>query len=421
MQKRRLDSWKAIAAFLGRSLRTVQRWHDLNGLPVHHFGGSKGSVFAYEEEIDAWLAGLAEGYGGERSTRDEQQDCARRTSRELTATADAMWETRSVKNIQAISDLYHKAIDDDSGNAAAFIGLANAMVFSAMTDVVDATIALPVAQDALRRIPPLQSDSIDAKCPAAWIDLLSHRNWRQARSRFEEVVSKRPSSSFARAGLALSRLADGNADEAVECAWDAWRLNPLVRSLSGLLCWFVYLSGDHKRVLHLAAQMTCANGNRFETCTTEALVLAQDPFSATNLTRLEEAAQEQPQNQLLQGVLGYVYGQIGEEAKARNKQAQLVNWSENARRSKAYPLALVFLGLQDEHEAISWLEVAFAEGSLWSLGFRSDPMLRSLKGHPGFERLLSKIGAPHLYRAPEIRTSVSGVLLGNAQVGESSQ
>jgi len=83
-------------------------------------------------------------------------------------------------------------------------------------------------------------------------------------------------------------------------------------------------------------------------------------------------------------------------------------------------LALVFLGLQDEHEAISWLDVAFAEGSIWSLGFRSDPMLRSLKGHPAFERLLSKIGTPNLYRAPEIRTSASGVLLGSAQVGESS-
>ena len=143
MQKKRLDSWKAIAEFLGRSLRTVQRWHELNGLPVHHFGGHKGSVFAYEEEIDAWLAGLAEGSGGSVAKADEQIVNAKRASRELTTTADSMWETRSVKSIHTISDLYHKAIDHDTGNAAAFIGLANAMIFSAMNDVMEASIAFP--------------------------------------------------------------------------------------------------------------------------------------------------------------------------------------------------------------------------------------------------------------------------------------
>jgi len=420
MQKRRLDSWKAIAEFLGRSLRTVQRWHDLNGLPVHHFGGSKGSVFAYEEEIDTWLAGLAGGSGGDHINKDEKQECARRTSRELTITANTMWETRSLQSIHTISNLYHQAIENDPSNASAFIGLANTMVFSAMNDVIDAAIAFPIAQDALRRIPAIESDSIDAKCPAAWIDLLYHRNWRQARVRFEEVVSKRPSSSFAQSGLALSRLADGNLEEAVECAWEAWRLNPLVRTLSGLLCWFIYLGGEYERVLHLTEQMRCASGNGPVTGIVESLVLAQEPVSPAILVRMEAAVQEQPQNQLLHGVLGYAYGRAGEEAKARDEQALLASWAENGRKSKGYPLALVLLGLHHQQEAISWLETAFAEGSLWIFGFRSDPLLQSLSGDPRFERLISKIGAPHPYRAPEVRTSVSGILLSRAPVGESS-
>jgi hypothetical protein len=421
MQKKRLDSWKAIAEFLGRSLRTVQRWHELNGLPVHHFGGHKGSVFAYEEEIDAWLAGLAEGSGGSAARADEQVVSAKRTSRELTTTADSMWETRSVKSIHTISDLYHKAIDYDTGNAAAFIGLANAMVFSAMNDVMDASIAFPIAQDALRRIPPMESDSVDAKCPAAWIDLLYNRNWRQARARFEDVVKLRPSSSFARAGLALSRIADGNTEEAVEYGWEAWRLNPLVRTLSGLLCWFVYLNGEFQRVLELTAQLRCASGNGPVTGMIEALVLAQDPNSADNLALLESAVQEQPQNYLLLGALGYAYGMAGEEPKARIKLEQLSQMTERARKSKSYPLALVLLGLREEQEAISWLEAAFEEGSLWSLGFRTDPMLRSLRGHPRFERLVSKIGAPNLFGAPaEFNNRISRVFMDRALAGKSS-
>ena len=56
--KTRLDSWKEIADYLGRDVRTVIRWEKDKGLPVHRIpGGKHHSVFAYREEIDAWLNG----------------------------------------------------------------------------------------------------------------------------------------------------------------------------------------------------------------------------------------------------------------------------------------------------------------------------------------------------------------------------
>lgn len=52
---RRLESWKVIARYLGRDIRNVQRWEHERGLPVHRVPGQKGSVFAYENELDRWL------------------------------------------------------------------------------------------------------------------------------------------------------------------------------------------------------------------------------------------------------------------------------------------------------------------------------------------------------------------------------
>lgn len=52
----RLDSWKAIAHYLGRDVRSVQRWERERGLPIHRLPGQKGgAVFAYEEELEEWL------------------------------------------------------------------------------------------------------------------------------------------------------------------------------------------------------------------------------------------------------------------------------------------------------------------------------------------------------------------------------
>jgi TolB-like protein/Flp pilus assembly protein TadD len=50
-----LDSWKEIGAYLGRSEKTVRRWEDREGLPVHRLLHEKGgSVYGYTGELDAW-------------------------------------------------------------------------------------------------------------------------------------------------------------------------------------------------------------------------------------------------------------------------------------------------------------------------------------------------------------------------------
>jgi hypothetical protein len=52
----RLDSWKEIAHYLGRDVRTVIRWERDRGLPVSRVpGGKRSRVFAHPDELDHWL------------------------------------------------------------------------------------------------------------------------------------------------------------------------------------------------------------------------------------------------------------------------------------------------------------------------------------------------------------------------------
>jgi hypothetical protein len=52
-----IESWKAIAAFFSVSVRTVQKWEQELGLPVHRMPGAKGRVYAYAAELRDWKAG----------------------------------------------------------------------------------------------------------------------------------------------------------------------------------------------------------------------------------------------------------------------------------------------------------------------------------------------------------------------------
>jgi len=57
-QTLRLDSWKEIATYLKRGVRTVRRWEREEGLPVRrHVHGKQATIYAFAQEIDRWLEG----------------------------------------------------------------------------------------------------------------------------------------------------------------------------------------------------------------------------------------------------------------------------------------------------------------------------------------------------------------------------
>jgi tetratricopeptide (TPR) repeat protein len=69
---RRLRDWKEIAAFFGRDERTVRRWEQQRGLPVHRIsGGARSLVFAYTDELERWLRS-----GSEPPAKDEAEEIA---------------------------------------------------------------------------------------------------------------------------------------------------------------------------------------------------------------------------------------------------------------------------------------------------------------------------------------------------------
>jgi len=89
-----LSSWKDIAQYLGKGVRTVQRWERHLGLPVRRPTGAtqKSAVVLYRGDVDVWLATrfsarpfLKDGVNGNqpsRSTRSALKERIR-TAQEL--------------------------------------------------------------------------------------------------------------------------------------------------------------------------------------------------------------------------------------------------------------------------------------------------------------------------------------------------
>src|SRR5688572_17672350 len=109
MTSERLDSWKEIAAYLNRSVRTVTRWEREEGLPVHrHLHNKSGSVYAYKGELDTWWNSR----GASADATPESQPSRFRSARRLWTVATVVLVLLGVSAITWLSRARHPSLPD---------------------------------------------------------------------------------------------------------------------------------------------------------------------------------------------------------------------------------------------------------------------------------------------------------------------
>ena len=88
-----LNSWKEIAAYLNRCVRTVQRWEIELGLPVRRpRAKNRSAVMAFRAEIDAWTRGCPV------ASIAEQAVPPRTDVYQVTALSSLILESRGLQN-----------------------------------------------------------------------------------------------------------------------------------------------------------------------------------------------------------------------------------------------------------------------------------------------------------------------------------
>jgi hypothetical protein len=117
----RLDSWKEIAIYLRREIRTVQRWEQGEGLPVKRIFHRKGSsVYAFTNELDVWLASRSPSQVRSLDVK-KKNGCANMPSRiVLVARGAKSWAVESNTECKAGTIA---SGDLDSSNSPEFKGL----------------------------------------------------------------------------------------------------------------------------------------------------------------------------------------------------------------------------------------------------------------------------------------------------------
>jgi tetratricopeptide (TPR) repeat protein len=424
--KERLESWKEIAAYLNRSERTVRRWEEKEGLPVHRLAHDKrGSVYGFTWELDAWRESRrqlveAEAPETERTRADPARIGGQWRAAAILITlvgiAAGLWFfTRPVpapppRNPEAVRLVqlanfalnagrtqietgiryYQDAIRLDPEYALAWSGLASAhlvRVWFAEVPVQEGeALARKEATEAMRLDPTLGNPWRVFAAASHFLD------WEHTRAdaEFRKARELNPNDPAAYSWYADYLVDLRRFDEARDFYKRAQTASPRWLEPIAFVGNTYLFSGnpdlaivEYERVLksepnfglaiHYLGRALIAKGDYEQ--------------GIVQLRKSNEVMGEVP---LSVGDLGYSLGKAGQRGEAEALRADLI-----ARRTRgfypAFPIGLIELGLGNEESALNWIEQAADERNVGFYLPSVDPSYDSVRAHPRFRAVMKRI------------------------------
>lgn len=222
----RLDSWKEIASYLRRGVRTAQRWARTAGLPVRHVATERGAVYAFRSEIDAWW---------ERQSASAIHALPRQSQ-------PAEIELRGPTGFRAVSEppvsqahsadrvrpFLSPAIDIDPASPDPHADLAVYFFTLVVMGLLRPEDGMQAARASAQRAIDLQPSHATAHALAAIVSAHYDRDWREAERQFGLALTVRPVSPAVRFHYAIWYLSPlRRHDEALDHVADGVLDDPL--------------------------------------------------------------------------------------------------------------------------------------------------------------------------------------------------
>lgn len=422
---RRLSSWKEIAAYFGKDERTVKRWEATRGLPVRRVPrGTRSSVFAYQDELEAWLRGtpaagdtaevsasrpiliwpaiaivalvvfglVAAGafYFGGRSSHIPPAQAA-----ELYKKGLVDWTSRTEDGFNRAITEFNQAIAIDPQYAMAYAGLANTYNLISQYTSAPAAESYAKGKVAAERAIALDPQLADGYAALAFNVFYGSHEFQRANLLFDQAIALNPNSAVTLHWAALTSLHMGEFSRPLDFIDRAQQLMPDSRSIQANKALILFYAGHPDDALVLLQDLKQAHPDYLATPSYLATIFLATGRYGDFLDAYEQAATVSKNTARLEIAAkarqGYASG--GNSGMlAALLDAQLAAYK--AGTEPAYPAAVTAAMLGQQDVALGLLENAVAQSDSDVLSLRIETAFQPLYHDARFRALLTKVGLP---------------------------
>ena len=383
----RLDSWKQIASFFHREVRTVQLWEKSEALPVRrHHHRKLGSVYAFRHELEAWWATRSA-----RSTSvPKHVESAPAAAYHARMMGLYFWKQRTRTNLMKAVSYYQEALLLDPECADAYAGLADTYVSLSYNHHMPPRQAMEAARRAvdagLALGPALLSVSnaeINFRANCAW-------EWAIAERLCRKMVDSGSVDSRTFQLYASLMINLGRHEDAIRLSLHAHRLDPESDSVNSQVSFAYFYAGDYgnalsfiDRIIELRPHFTMGYAllgrTRAELGNWEQAIQA-----------FERGLELSPHSALLLALLAYGHAGLGDSKRA-NEILREIEADTGDECFPAYDVSAVHAKLNQTDQALENIFKAYDIHDIKITYLRYDPRFNDLRSLPEIRKITASM------------------------------
>ena len=296
---------------------------------------------------------------------------------------------RTVLGLQQAIRYFQQAIDKDPADAKAYAGLAQAYALMGGYNVMPPTESMPKARAAALRALKLDERLPEAHAALAVIAQNYDWDWATANMEYRRAIQLNPNYATGHHWYAECLALQGRFDQAFPEIESARQLDPLSLSIGADYGAILYFSRQYDRAIEQFRAVLEMEPN-FPRARMVVWTYVQKGQFADALTAAE-AWHTSDDSAWGWAVTAYAAGRSGDKARAKLALEQLRR-IEGHSGFDSLSLAIAYIGLGDNDNALTWLEKAYREHSGSLSALKVDPTYDPLRGDPRFQQLLRRIG-----------------------------
>jgi TolB-like protein len=301
-----------------------------------------------------------------------------------------LWNKRTEEGFRKAIEYYQRAIALDPNYALAYTGLADAYHLLGDYSYLSPKEAFPQAAAAAQKALERDETLAEAHTALAYAKFLYEWDWPGAEASFKRALDLNPRYPTAHQWYAEYHVAMGRFDEALDRIRRAQALDPTSPVLGAVAGWVFYMAGRYDQAIEQCRQTLALEPNFYPAHFWIGQALEKKGLYREAIAAYEQALALAGDSPEVSASLGHALALAGDRAKAREMLRQL---QEHSAREyvAAYFVALIYAGLDQTDQTLTWLERAYEERARAVPFWRVDPMLDRLRSDSRFADLLQRV------------------------------